>query len=99
MTSTATSITLEWTQWMEGVDPGDAPVIEYVVYARPALGDWAEKQRVDPSTTSVTLTGLEPDTDHEFSVAAIREGEGGIGPRSPSVIASTNCESKSIHFP
>ena len=94
ITTTVNTVTLEWTQWREGVDPGDPPVIEYALYARQPFGNWTEKVRVDQSIASTVVTGLESNTDYEFSVAAVRDGIGGLGPRSPSVSASTTCESK-----
>ena len=94
ITTTINTVTLGWTQWREGVDPGDPPVIQYAVYTRLPSGDWTEKVRVDQWVTSTTVTGLEPNTEYEFSVAAVRDGKGGTGPKSLSVSASTTCGSK-----
>ena len=63
-------------------------------FARQSSGDWTEKMRVDQSVTSAAVAGLDPGTDYEFSIAAVREGTGGTGPRSPSVTATTEFGSK-----
>ena len=83
--TTNKTVTLEWTKWNEDVDIGDPPVVGYVVFARQSSGDWTEKVRLNQSITYVAVGGLDPGTDYEFSIAAVREGTGGTGPRSPPV--------------
>ena len=95
VTSTSTnSVNLAWTPWREGSDAGDPPLEGYALYANISSGDITEVKTVEEAVTSATVTGLEPDTDYVFSVAAVREGTGGTGPRSPSVNAITDCGSK-----
>ena len=89
-------VNLEWTPWREGVDTGDPPVVGYAVYSRQLSGNWTEIESVDQSVISALVAGLDPDTDYELSVAAVREGTGGTGPRSPSVSATTACGSELV---
>ncbi|XP_071481357.1 receptor-type tyrosine-protein phosphatase epsilon-like [Diadema antillarum] len=85
-------MTLLWMPWTPGVDQGDPPLVAYKVYRRAPSGeDWMEDQVVNDDVTSVNVTGLDPDTSYLFSVAAVREGLGGEGPRSPELSITTVC--------
>ena len=93
MDMTSTTVDLKWTKWTQGVDAGDPPLVAYVIYVKTSVGEWQDAKTVSPTISFSTVRGLEADTDYEFSVAAVREGEGGTGPRSDSTPTSTNCES------
>ena len=80
--------TLEWTAWSSDTDEGDPPVIRYTAYVISNTTGNVEYP-VDTASTSITLSILEPNTTYEFRVAAVREGEGGTGPPSPPVYATT----------
>ena len=84
-------IDLQWNAWVEGVDAGDPPIVEYAVFIRTLFGSWREIQR--SSVSSATLSDLDPDTDYEISVAAVRAGIGGTGPKSPTINVTTLCGS------
>nr|XP_054764980.1 receptor-type tyrosine-protein phosphatase F-like [Lytechinus pictus] len=92
VSTTSTTVTLQWNAWSAGKDIGDPPLIGYDVFVKKD-GDWVRDQRVhvDDSITSATVSDLTPDTDHRFHVAAVREGEGGTGPRSPKIDTITLC--------
>ncbi|XP_071490732.1 receptor-type tyrosine-protein phosphatase mu-like [Diadema antillarum] len=89
--STSTSLTIEWIAWNEQSDIGDPPVTEYSTYYRIPDGDWIDGPKVAAPRTSAVLRGLDPDTKYEVSVAAVREGPGGTGPKSDSLTTVTNC--------
>ncbi|XP_041476167.1 angiopoietin-1 receptor-like [Lytechinus variegatus] len=90
VSTTSTTITLQWNAWSAGEDIGDPRPVEYDVFVRKG-GNWEIDQRVDDSITSVTVGDLTPDTDYRFRVAAVREGEGGTGHWSPRIDAITLC--------
>ncbi|XP_072180078.1 receptor-type tyrosine-protein phosphatase mu-like [Diadema setosum] len=89
--STSTSLTIEWMAWNEQTDIGDPPLTEYITYYRILNGTWIDGPKVAASMTSAVLSGLAPDTKYEVSVAAVREGRGGMGPKSDSLTTVTNC--------
>ena len=89
------ALQLHWTEWKQGVDDGDPPLTGYVVFTKTVLTNWTELSRVTNSTSFLKVDTLDPDYDYEFSVAAVREGPGGTGPRSPATNATTLCESES----
>ncbi|XP_072179276.1 receptor-type tyrosine-protein phosphatase T-like [Diadema setosum] len=90
--STSTSLTIEWMAWNEQSDDiGDPPLTEYITYYRILNGTWIDGPKVAASMTSAVLGGLDPDTKYEISVAAIREGPGGTGPKSDSLTIVTKC--------
>ncbi|XP_071490731.1 uncharacterized protein [Diadema antillarum] len=89
--STFTSLTTEWMAWNEQSDIGDPPVTEYIVYYRIPDGDWIDGPKVPASMTSAVLSGLDQCTKYEVSVAAVREGPGGTGPKSDSIATVTEC--------
>ena len=80
--------TLKWTVWSSGADEGDPPVVGYTVHVTSNTTGSVE-EHVDADSTYITLSTLEPNTTYEFRVAAVREGEGGTGPPSPPVYATT----------
>ena len=87
------TIEVSWDAWTEGNDNGDGPVIGYRVYYS-IVGDYSSLKRTseDPiQDTSVDVSNLTRDTEYEFSVTAVREGEGGEGGYSPGTLARTMC--------
>ena len=88
----AHSVTVAWTEWKEGVDIGDPPLVGYETYTE----DVNNNQLVihDPDILFTTITDLDPDTDYEISVSAVRDGSGGTGPRVPASNVTTLCGSK-----
>ncbi|PIK38300.1 putative receptor-type tyrosine-protein phosphatase alpha [Apostichopus japonicus] len=54
--------------------------------------DWMSGSRIQVNQTlEYTASSLESDRSYTFSVAAVREGEGGEGPRGPAVTIKTLC--------
>ncbi|XP_063962711.1 receptor-type tyrosine-protein phosphatase mu-like [Lytechinus pictus] len=90
VSTTSTTVSIQWNAWSAGEDIGDPPLIGYDVFVRKG-GDWVRDQRVGNSSTSATVSDLTPDTGYRFRVAAVREGEGGTGPWSPKLDAITLC--------
>ena len=85
-------MTLHWPAWVEGVDVGDPPIIEYLIY----VGDscWTKTEHSGESMLTANLTELHIDTDYAISIATVREGPGGIGPTVPAIDVATHCGSK-----
>ena len=83
-----TMATLEWPAWSSEADEGDPPVVGYTVYVTSNTTGGLE-EHVGANNNSIPLSKLEPNTTYEFRVAAVREGEGGTGPASPPVYATT----------
>ena len=81
------SVTIEWTAWDPTRDAGDPPVVGYIVYVNDTAGERSE--RVENAIISHTWKNLEANTSYEFRVAAVREGEGGVGPPSPPTYVTT----------
>ncbi|XP_063956758.1 angiopoietin-1 receptor-like [Lytechinus pictus] len=86
------SITLMWDAWDAATDIGDPPLLRYRIYYRVNDPEEQEQQvpRSDPLAPSERVTGLSPDTDYVFAVAAVRPGVGGGGPRL-EVQGTTKC--------
>nr|XP_054764979.1 angiopoietin-1 receptor-like [Lytechinus pictus] len=91
VSTTSTTVSIQWNAWSAGEDIGDPPLIGYDVFVLRKGGIWEIDQRVDDSITSAIVSNLTPDTDYRFRVAAVREGEGGTGPWSPRIDAITLC--------
>ncbi|XP_071504220.1 receptor-type tyrosine-protein phosphatase kappa-like [Diadema antillarum] len=89
--STFTSLTIEWIAWNEHSNIGDPPVTEYIIYYRIPDEKWIDGRRVSASMTSAELSSLHQCTEYEVSVAAVREGPGGTGPKSNSSAKETEC--------
>ena len=87
----SSSVEVVWTSWEEEVDLGDPPLVGYTVFYRRSH-EWQTNPMV--AMTQDTVDDLEPNTEYEFSVAAVREGLGGTGPMSESTTAWTFCGSK-----
>ena len=87
---TSSTVAVKWEEWREGVHVGDGPVVAYVVYLK-EFGLWRKRKTVHRSTTTAILEGLEPETDYKTKVAAVREGSGGSGPKSPAMRFTTLC--------
>ncbi|PIK41928.1 putative tyrosine-protein kinase [Apostichopus japonicus] len=90
-----TTITISWTAWNDINDIGDPPVIGYVPYYRTNEEEyWNSTDSVQANempTLSFTFSNLLPDTLYQFSVAAVREGSFGEGPKSSYESARTYC--------
>lgn len=85
-----------WTAWNENVDDGDPPVVGYIAYYKNEIdGNWITGGDVSADETlEYTFTELLSDTNYSFSVAAVREGEGGEGFLSPPLDIRTICAGK-----
>ena len=93
------SVNITWTAWNNETDKGDLPVVAYAIFVTiPSQDNWIEVERVEETVTSVNVGNLQPDTDYLISVAAVREGSGGTGPRSPVANFSTCKRSQLIFF-
>ncbi|XP_071800225.1 angiopoietin-1 receptor-like isoform X2 [Asterias amurensis] len=88
-----TSATVTWQAWNVIMDTGDGPIIAYVVYFTPMEDSkWVSAGNITDTTQatySFLVENLEPGTEYSFSVAAVRDGLGGEGPRSPSTRIQT----------
>ncbi|XP_071844247.1 uncharacterized protein [Apostichopus japonicus] len=93
VTRTTTSVTITWRPWNEETDVGDPPVVAYIPYYRmDPSQDWMSGSRIQSDQTlEYAATSLESDRNYTFSVAAVRAGEGGEGPRGPPVTIKTLC--------
>ncbi|XP_071841590.1 uncharacterized protein [Apostichopus japonicus] len=93
LTRTTTSVTITWRPWDEETDVGDPPVVAYIPYYKmDPSQDWMSGSRIQADQTlEYTASSLESDRNYTFSVAAVREGEGGEGPRGPPVTIKTLC--------
>ncbi|PIK53356.1 putative tyrosine-protein kinase [Apostichopus japonicus] len=87
-------ITISWSPWEEGINDGDGPVVGYTLYFREdKVTRWSKSGYVSASEPREYIyTNLEPETSYMFSVAAVREGDGGEGPRGPSLNVTTRCK-------
>eukprot|EP00057_Strongylocentrotus_purpuratus_P014502 XP_011668976.1 PREDICTED: receptor-type tyrosine-protein phosphatase mu-like [Strongylocentrotus purpuratus] len=94
VSTTSATISLQWNAWSAEDDIGDPPLVGYDVFVKKD-GEWVIDQRVEQPTTSAIVSGLTPDTDYRFRVAAVREGTGGTGPLSPRNDTITLCRKPS----
>ncbi|KAJ8040462.1 hypothetical protein HOLleu_14758 [Holothuria leucospilota] len=100
VTATTTSITISWRSWDPDRDYGDPPVVAYIPYYRKAVSEeWISGTAVSPGegTLEFMADNLEADTEYSFSVAVVREGVNGEGPRGPSVNFRTKCNAVSLY--
>ena len=94
LTSSSKSIAVSWPAW-EQHGEGDGPVIAYRVYWKQPSGKWSSiAAHNDASVLSAIIGLLQPFTEYEVAVAAVRPWEGGEGPRSPISKIFTKCDSK-----
>ena len=91
-----TSARVTWQAWnANDGDIGDGPVVAYTVYVNPNNGSsWMIAGRVlvtDPSQASYSflIENLQLGALYAISVAAVRDGEGGEGPKTPSTVIQT----------
>ncbi|XP_041476054.1 uncharacterized protein LOC121424434 [Lytechinus variegatus] len=84
-----TTVGLEWDPWSAEDHLGVTNLIGYDVFVKKEGDDWGKDQRVNRFATSATVIDLVPDTEYSFSVAAVREGDGGTGPLSHPLIGPT----------
>ncbi|XP_071800220.1 scavenger receptor cysteine-rich type 1 protein M130-like isoform X2 [Asterias amurensis] len=92
----STSARVTWQAWdTRRGDTGDGPVVAYIVYVNPHNGSsWMIAGRVlvtDPSRVSYSflVENLQLGVLYAISVTAVRDGEGGEGPKSPSTVIQT----------
>ncbi|XP_071800226.1 tyrosine-protein kinase receptor Tie-1-like [Asterias amurensis] len=96
LTPESTSVDVTWNAWNSSLmDSGDGPIVSYKVYYSPGSSSpWIEAGTV-PVTDQSKVTyiyvvpQLEANTSYRFSVAAVREGQGGEGPMSPESLIQT----------
>ncbi|XP_038066659.1 tyrosine-protein kinase receptor Tie-1-like [Patiria miniata] len=94
VTVTTSTASVSWEAWgSNSADTGDGPVAAYRVYYK-----WSSSwilASVVPVTNapqvaySFTIQSLQPGRMYWFSVAAVRPGQGGEGPKSPSISSQT----------
>ncbi|XP_030852521.1 uncharacterized protein LOC105437893 [Strongylocentrotus purpuratus] len=94
----SSSVTVFWSSWIPCLDPGDGPVVGYLIYQQTMEEkQWTMAGRIDSGVgvgdlqriMEFVLTELEPGTEYNISVSAVREGPGGEGLRSPLVTVTT----------
>ncbi|KAJ8040197.1 Angiopoietin-1 receptor [Holothuria leucospilota] len=97
VTVTNSSVTIQWPSWDENTDVGDPPIVGYIPYYRKQGDDiWIPESYVPiGDQLQFTFNNLDLDTYYSFSVAAVREGEGGEGSRSPPFEVKTLCATPS----
>ncbi|KAJ8040914.1 Receptor-type tyrosine-protein phosphatase alpha [Holothuria leucospilota] len=89
----SSSVIIKWLAWDNTKDTGDPPVVGYLpYYKRTEEDDWLPGSKLSSETLMYTFNRLDPDTNYSFSVAAIRDGDGGEGPKSPQLNVSTICK-------
>ncbi|KAJ8040194.1 Receptor-type tyrosine-protein phosphatase T [Holothuria leucospilota] len=87
---TTTEMAISWIAWDAERNNGTAPVVSYNLYHKFT----SDREWNVPDSYSVidgkdeyfvTVRDLRPDTRYDFSVAAVRQGQGGEGPKSPAL--------------
>ncbi|XP_030836637.1 uncharacterized protein LOC100892979 [Strongylocentrotus purpuratus] len=84
--------TIDWLGWKadnDSLDAGEGPIVGYIVYYHvDGSVQMAEFVSSDESGMmgryEYTVINLSPGITYSFSVAAVREGEGGEGPKGPN---------------
>ncbi|XP_071851434.1 uncharacterized protein [Apostichopus japonicus] len=85
-------IAIEWSAWDAVKDMGEPPIVAYIPYYRKiSTKEWIAGP-INNTSLTFTVVNLDSDTLYVFSVAAVREGENGEGPRSPEVSFRTHCD-------
>eukprot|EP00057_Strongylocentrotus_purpuratus_P019917 XP_011674391.1 PREDICTED: macrophage mannose receptor 1-like [Strongylocentrotus purpuratus] len=93
----SSSVNVFWNSWIPCLDSGDGPVVHYLIYQQTMEEEWIVVGIIDSDMgegglqriMEFVLTELEPGTEYNISVSAVREGPGGEGPRCPPVIVTT----------
>ncbi|XP_038066558.1 tyrosine-protein kinase receptor Tie-1-like [Patiria miniata] len=85
------SVTVSWQAWDSHMnDFGDGPIIRYIInYMSSTSASWTMADEIpvtdqSQAAYSFVVQPLEPSTQYQFSVAAVRDGPGGQGPFSPA---------------
>ena len=74
VTSNATLTALD-VSWTEPVSVGSSPISDYTIEYRKVGGlSWTTVSHTASTATSITVTGLDPGSTHEFRVAAVNAG-------------------------
>eukprot|EP00057_Strongylocentrotus_purpuratus_P008854 XP_011663328.1 PREDICTED: uncharacterized protein LOC105437894 [Strongylocentrotus purpuratus] len=93
----SSSVSVFWSSWIPFLDSGDGPVVAYLIYQQTVEEEWIVVGKIDSGVIEgdlqrimeFVLTELEPGTEYNISVSAVRQGPGGEGPRSPLVTVTT----------
>ncbi|XP_038068352.1 uncharacterized protein LOC119737808 [Patiria miniata] len=91
------SIIVRWSPWTSTQGRGDGPVLRFEVHYRLRSDDVDDttyefvETAATNTSTSLIIRGLEVDTEYDFVVVVVREGDGGAGPPSPKVTIGTTC--------
>lgn len=92
------SMTISWRSWNQDTDVGDPPVLAYIPYYKmnPSQA-WINGSVITANQSlEYTASNLEADRFYTFSIVTVREGEGGDGPRGPTITIRTLCTGKYI---
>ncbi|KAJ8040912.1 Angiopoietin-1 receptor [Holothuria leucospilota] len=81
---TCNSVTMVWTKWTAGRDPGTPPITHYILYYRMSVSmEWISGEKVNHSSAdeeySITFYNLTEDAPYVFTVVPVREGYSGKG--------------------
>ncbi|KAJ8040649.1 Receptor-type tyrosine-protein phosphatase epsilon [Holothuria leucospilota] len=87
------SVTIRWRAWDAEKDVGDPPVVSYVTYYKEEATDvWMRGSDMSrDEALEYTASDLKMDVNYTFAVSAVRDGDGGEGPRSPPLTVKTLC--------
>ncbi|PIK44886.1 hypothetical protein BSL78_18271 [Apostichopus japonicus] len=93
---TSTSITVSWPAWNHETDIGDGPIIDYRIQYQEEGMTKSFMEVKKGGGLSHQFTGLQPDTQYEFRIVLVREGQGGEGAPSNTQRQRTLCQGKSL---
>ncbi|XP_038066656.1 uncharacterized protein LOC119736715 [Patiria miniata] len=100
-----TSAVVTWKPWgSHPMDSGDGPIMGYKIYhsnyssSSSTRADYLAVISETPSSFRFEIESLQQLSVYNFSVAAVREGEGGEGPRSPVTTIRTQPRASHTDF-